>query len=138
LREEEEEVRAEIQRALERENIDRERGSATPEQEGKDEDKESEDDRTSESTDGAVRTSMSLREDLREVQKKVERFQKRRELEDIPSVKATSESLVECYRYVLLSLYDVFAVNFARKKKPEDALRMLERGVRVQEFGRTG
>lgn len=94
LREEEAGVRAEIERALERENIDRERTSALPEQ---DPDSDPAD---GGATDGAVRTSLSLKEDVREVQRKVDRFQKRKEMDDVLGVKAASETLVECYRYV--------------------------------------
>ncbi|KAF8573892.1 hypothetical protein K439DRAFT_1399433 [Ramaria rubella] len=92
LREEEEEVKAQIERALQRENIDRERSSAVPESEHGDESS------NNGTTDGAVRSSTSLMEDLREVQTKVERFQRRRGLDDVPDVKATSQTLVECYR----------------------------------------
>ncbi|KAF8573999.1 hypothetical protein K439DRAFT_1399381 [Ramaria rubella] len=88
LREEEEEVKAQIERALQRENIDRERSSAVLEREDGDES----------SNNGAVRSSASLMEDLREVQTKVERFHRRRGLDDVPDVKATSQALVECYR----------------------------------------
>jgi MICOS complex subunit MIC19 len=94
LREEEEEVKSQIEQALERENIDRERKSAIPGEEEEGVDAEG-----SGSTDGAVRSSTSLMEDLKEVQSKVERFHQRRSLDDVPEVKASSESLVECYRY---------------------------------------
>jgi MICOS complex subunit MIC19 len=91
-------VRAQIELALERENIDRERQSAVPGNEDGHEDVE--DGGPSGIPDGAVRSSASLIEDLQEVQSKVERFHRRRSLDDVPEVKASSEMLVECYRYL--------------------------------------
>ncbi|KAF8525720.1 hypothetical protein JB92DRAFT_1216325 [Gautieria morchelliformis] len=96
LRDEEEGVMTQIEQALERENIDRERQSAVPG--GEDGHGDAEDGGPSGVPDGAVRSSASLMEDLKEVQSKVERFHQRRSLDDVPEVKATSEMLVECYR----------------------------------------
>jgi len=128
LREEEAGVRAEIEHALERENIDRERTSAVPEQ-----------DSDSVATDGAVRTSLSLREDVRQVQQKIERLQKLKEMDDVLEVKATSEMLVECYRYVplTLDLRDIYSIP-GLKKEPSNAIKLLERGIRFQGIGRAG
>lgn len=95
-------MKAEIERALERENIDRERHLALPGREDGEGDSDGvEDGGESGSTDGAVRSSASLMEDLKEVQSKVERFHQKRNLDDVPEVKAASESLVECYRHVV-------------------------------------
>jgi len=79
-------VRMEIESALEKENIERERG-VEGELEGEQEEGETQ-----------VKSSASLRADLEEVQKKVERFQSRRSLEDVPDVKEAKEAVVECYR----------------------------------------
>ena len=91
-------MRAQIEQALERENIDREKKLAMP---NRDEDADGvEDSGVSGSSDGAVRSSVSLMEDLKEVRSKVERFHQRRSLDDVPEVKITSETLVECFRHV--------------------------------------
>ena len=80
-------MRQEIEAALEKENIERERRGGEKEGEG-------EEDETQ------VGTSASLKADLDEVQKKVERFQNRRGLEDVPGVKDAKDAVVECYRWV--------------------------------------
>lgn len=86
LRAEEEDVRREIELALEKENIERERGVT----------EESEVESSEEETQ--ARSSASLRADLEEVQKKVDRFQKRRGLDDEPEVNHAKEAVVECYK----------------------------------------
>ncbi|KIK81615.1 hypothetical protein PAXRUDRAFT_832721 [Paxillus rubicundulus Ve08.2h10] len=81
LRNEEENVQREIQRALEKENLDREIGGVG---------------------DGNVYTdiknSSSLIGDLEEIRAKVDRFQTRNELDDLRSVKETGEAVALCYR----------------------------------------
>jgi len=79
LRAEEEDVKKQMALALERENIDRERGSRDGEE-------------------GQIKSSTSLQVDLEEVQKKVERFHKRRSLDDLPEVKEAKEKVVDCYQ----------------------------------------
>ncbi|KAG8957029.1 hypothetical protein FRC03_010596 [Tulasnella sp. 419] len=81
LHEEEASVRGEIERALEKENLDKETELA---KQGEDGEKK-----------GA--SSEALRGDLEEVQKKAERFKSRKSLEDLPEIKAKKEALVKCY-----------------------------------------
>jgi altered-inheritance-of-mitochondria protein 13 len=83
LREEEKDVREQIEAALEKENLDKERGMA------------GEDD--SEAV-GSVKSSASLAGDLDEVQKKVERYHAKRSADDYPVVKEQRDALVSCYR----------------------------------------
>lgn len=87
LRTEEENVRREIEQALEKENLDRERSMAGEASE--------------EDVDGAlgdVKTSASLMGDLEEIRRKVDRFQVRRELGDFPAVKENGEAVISCYK----------------------------------------
>ncbi|CCM06094.1 uncharacterized protein FIBRA_08341 [Fibroporia radiculosa] len=88
LREEEAQVKTEIERALEKENLDRERemaGAASTE-EGE------------EGIAGSVKSSAALMGDLEEVRKKVERFHSRHELEGYAAVQAKGEAVVSCYK----------------------------------------
>lgn len=88
LRQEEEAVREEIERALEKENLDRERamaGEAADAADGADE-------------AGRVKSSAALMGDLEELRQKVERFQTRRALNEFPDVQAKSEAVVNCYK----------------------------------------
>lgn len=90
LKQEEETVRREIEQALEKENLDREREMAgetgTEGEEG--------------GGTGSVKSSAALMGDLEEVRSKVDRYQARRELEEFPEVKANGEAVVECYQCV--------------------------------------
>lgn len=81
LRAQEASVRGEIEKALEKENLDREKASAGKEGEG-----------------AAHRNSVILKQDLEEVRKKIERHHEKRELQNYPDVKAAQESLIACYR----------------------------------------
>ncbi|EIM82595.1 uncharacterized protein STEHIDRAFT_161123 [Stereum hirsutum FP-91666 SS1] len=90
LREEEKQVRDEIERELEKENLDRERSMAG--------DASSPEHAEDESTVGDIKSSAVLMGDLEEVRSKVERFQHRRELTELPTLKAKGEAVVECYR----------------------------------------
>ena len=83
LRAEEENVQSEIARALEKENLDRERGMAGDAEEA-----------------GGVKSSAALMGDLEEIRSKVDRFKERRGLKDFPTVKAGAEAVAECYRCV--------------------------------------
>lgn len=87
LRQEEEQVREEIERALEKENLDRERAMAG-EESGSEDAAEA----------GSVRSSAALMGDLEELRQKVERFQTRRALTEFPDVQAKSEAVVNCYK----------------------------------------
>ncbi|KAI0315542.1 hypothetical protein OF83DRAFT_347340 [Amylostereum chailletii] len=88
LKEEEEDVRRQIELALERENLDRERsmaGDASNAGDGED-------------TIGDVKSSAALLGDLEEVRQKVEKYQVRQELVDQPELKTKGEAVVLCYR----------------------------------------
>lgn len=87
LRQQEEEVTQEIERALEKENLDRETAMAGNESEGE-----------SDGEAGSVRNSAALLGDLEELRTKVERFQSRQALSEFPEVQAASEAVVTCYR----------------------------------------
>lgn len=91
LREEEDQVRQEIEHALEKENLDRERAMAGEESESEGEGA------------GGVKSSTALMGDLEDVRQKIERFQTRRALGEFPEVQAASNAVVNCYRYVFCS-----------------------------------
>ncbi|KAJ6455854.1 hypothetical protein C8R45DRAFT_1056658 [Mycena sanguinolenta] len=78
LRAEEQEVRDQIQAALEKENLDRERAMA--------------------GDPDSVKTSPALLADLEEVRAKVDRFHARRDLSDYPALRENSDTLVACYK----------------------------------------
>ncbi|CCO26074.1 hypothetical protein BN14_00091 [Rhizoctonia solani AG-1 IB] len=71
-------VQADIEAALERENLDREKQVAE--------------------TDSAGGSSDELRNELEEVQKRADRFKSRLSLEHAPEVKETQAKLLACYR----------------------------------------
>ncbi|KAH7921482.1 hypothetical protein BV22DRAFT_1072217 [Leucogyrophana mollusca] len=85
LRTEEDNVRKEIELALEKENLDHEMnltgGIAT-----------------GEDTHDKVMSSTALLGDLEEIRTKVDRFQTRQQLSDFPSVKESGEAVVSCYK----------------------------------------
>jgi len=86
LRAEEEHVREEIVRALEKENLDRER-EMVGEENGSEEDRS-----------GKVKSSVALMEDLEEVRRKVDRYHARKEMAELPEVREKSEAVVSCYK----------------------------------------
>ena len=87
---EEEQVRNQIEAALEKENLDKE--TSISERSG---------DENSEVLE-SVSSSTVLQGDLEGIQKKVERFHARRSLDGYPDVKAAQTTVMECYKYVLL------------------------------------
>lgn len=89
LKQEEENVRLEIERALEKENLDRERSMAGEAFEGGDV-----------AAAGSVKSSAALMGDLEEVRSKVDRYQAKRELTEFPDVKENGEAVIACYKYV--------------------------------------
>jgi altered-inheritance-of-mitochondria protein 13 len=93
LRKEEEHVRQEIEQALEKENLDRERDMAGEATEGDG------------SVIGGVKSGAALMGDLQEIHKKVDRFQSRTDLRDFPGVKVTGEEVTSCYKLVCYILY---------------------------------
>ncbi|KAJ3564925.1 hypothetical protein NP233_g7972 [Leucocoprinus birnbaumii] len=86
LRREEENVRDEIERALEKENLDRERAMAGDASEGDG------------SGAGEVKSSAALQGDLEEIREKISKYQTRKELTEYPEVKSHGDAVVECYR----------------------------------------
>ncbi|TCD60269.1 hypothetical protein EIP91_010448 [Steccherinum ochraceum] len=88
LRQEEETIKHEIELALEKENLDKERQLAG-------EDSQSEDDTVSA---GGVKSSATLIGDLEDLQHKVDRYQKRRDDSDVSEVQTRSQAVVDCYR----------------------------------------
>ncbi|KAI0259963.1 hypothetical protein BC834DRAFT_973870 [Gloeopeniophorella convolvens] len=76
-------VRREIEAALERENLDRERGLAGD---------------ADAAAPGGVKNSEVLLGDLEEVRQKVDRYRARAELADHPEIKRAGEAVAACYR----------------------------------------
>lgn len=89
LQQEEERVREEIVRALEKENLDRERGMAGEESASEDV-----------SAAGSVKSSAALMGDLEELRQKVEKYHTRRSSEELSDVRAKGEQVVSCYKCV--------------------------------------
>jgi altered-inheritance-of-mitochondria protein 13 len=81
-------VQREIEAALERENLDRERGMTG--------------DAGDAGEHGDVKNSTVLLGDLEEVRQKVDRYRTRASLTEHPEVKEAREAIAPCYRYVLL------------------------------------
>jgi altered-inheritance-of-mitochondria protein 13 len=88
LREQEDYVRQQIELALEKENLEREKNMAG-DASGPD---------GNEITFGSVKTSAALRGDLEEIRSKVDRFHSRQDFEEIRTVREKGEALVACYR----------------------------------------
>ncbi|EPQ58514.1 hypothetical protein GLOTRDRAFT_127009 [Gloeophyllum trabeum ATCC 11539] len=83
LREEEEHVREEIERALEKENLDRERDMAGDE---------------TDSGVGQVKSTTALLGDVDELRKQVERFHSKKDDDDFVAARLKSEAVVQCYK----------------------------------------
>ncbi|KAI0303448.1 hypothetical protein B0F90DRAFT_1372893 [Multifurca ochricompacta] len=81
LRDGEDIVRREIEAALERENLDRERGMTGDADEH-----------------GDIKNSTALLGDIEEVRQKVDRYRARASLTDHPEVKKAGETIASCYR----------------------------------------
>lgn len=86
LKQEEENVRMEIERALEKENLDRERDMAGEALEGED------------GGTGSIKSSASLMGDLEEIRSKVDKYQAKRDLSEFPDVKESGEAVMLCYK----------------------------------------
>jgi altered-inheritance-of-mitochondria protein 13 len=86
LRREEEHVQVEIERALEKENLNKERAMAGDTSEGDG------------SAAGDVKSSVALQGDLEEIHEKISKYQSRKELAEYPEVKNYGDVVVECYR----------------------------------------
>jgi len=85
LREEERVVREQIEVALEKENLTRERTG------------------TDDETEGGANSSSSVQGALDEVQKRVNRFHAKRDLGGYPLVSESSQKLIDCYRWAFAS-----------------------------------
>ena len=86
LKQEEEVVRQEIENALEKENLDREREMAEANSAEGD------------SITGRIPNSAVLMGDLEEIRSRVDKYQARRDLTDFPDVKLAGEAVVSCYK----------------------------------------
>ncbi|KXN87725.1 hypothetical protein AN958_08201 [Leucoagaricus sp. SymC.cos] len=84
LRREEEQVQK-IERALEKENLDKERAMTGDASEGDG------------SGTGDVKSSTALQGDLGEIREKINKYQTRKELTEYPEVKTYGDAVVECY-----------------------------------------
>lgn len=85
LRKEEEDVRHEIEAALEKENLDKARSLAGEAS-------------SSSGATGSVKNSSALLGDLEELKSKVDKYHSKRRLDEVPDVKNGSEAVVECYK----------------------------------------
>lgn len=94
LKQEEEIVRQEIENALEKENLDRERGVDSEAEEN--------------DTGRGILSSTSLIGDLEEIRSKVDKYQARKDLEEFPDVKAAGEAVVSCYRSLHFRALSIF------------------------------
>ncbi|EGO00362.1 hypothetical protein SERLA73DRAFT_180937 [Serpula lacrymans var. lacrymans S7.3] len=83
LRTEEENVQREIEVALEKENLDRERSMAGD---------------TEEEAHGDIKSSTSLMNDIEEIRSKVDRTQTRQQLGDLFEVNEKSQAVASCYQ----------------------------------------
>lgn len=96
-------VQREIEAALERENLDRERGMVghAEADAGADAD--------ADGAHGDVKNSTVLLGDLEEVRQKVDRYRARARLTEHPEVQNAREAIASCYRYVLHPLMSLGA-----------------------------
>ncbi|TFK42843.1 hypothetical protein BDQ12DRAFT_676882 [Crucibulum laeve] len=86
LRREEEIIREEIERALEKENLDRESNMA-----GDASDRDG-------GEVGDIKSSAALSGDLEEIRGKIDKYQSRRALDEHPDIKRNGETVVDCYK----------------------------------------
>ncbi|KAJ3805766.1 hypothetical protein F5876DRAFT_51281, partial [Lentinula aff. lateritia] len=98
LRKAEEEVQEEI-RALEKENLDREKAMAG---------QSSEEGRAGA---GSVKSSAALLGDLEEIRSKIDRFQIRKNLASYLGLKASQDVLVSRYKYVVIFMWAIIVKN---------------------------
>ncbi|KAG6861897.1 hypothetical protein C0995_010603 [Termitomyces sp. Mi166 len=82
LKQEEDVIRQEIELALEKENLDREKGTSEDGSEGT----------------GRIPSSIELMGDLEEIRSKVDKYQSRKDLTEFSEVKSSAEAVVSCYR----------------------------------------
>jgi altered-inheritance-of-mitochondria protein 13 len=87
LKRDEDNVRREIEHALERENLDRESSMAGEAPKG-------------ESTVGGIKNSVSLLGDLEEIRTKIDKYQSNRRAPEFLGVEESGVAVAECYKYV--------------------------------------
>jgi len=109
LKRDDENVRREIELALERENLDRESSMAGEAPQG-------------DSTLGDIKNSVSLLGDLEEIRTKIEKYQLNRRAPEFPEVEANGLAVVECYKYVHLIYGTASSVNLSFRKNKNSAL----------------
>lgn len=127
LHNEEERVREEIERALEKENLDRERGMAG-EEAASDE----------ASPAGSIKSSAALMGDLEELRQKVDKYHARRDSEELATVRAKGEEVVLCYKSVSSRLLFPFPILTLKKITSIDYFGLLESRRRIQSLGCAG
>jgi len=87
LKQEEEDVRQQIEAALEKENLDKEKSMT----EGGEEE-------SPDSTVGKVSSSTALMGDLEEIKGKIDKYHDRRNLDNFPEIRTTAEAVQQCYK----------------------------------------
>lgn len=102
-------VQREIEAALERENLDRERGMAGDAVAA---------DADADAAHGDVKNSTVLLGDLEEVRQKVDRYRVRASLADHLGVKEAREAVASCYQYVFLNFWSFIRSFFQKNFKP--------------------
>jgi len=104
-------VREEIEHALEKENLDRERGMAG---------EESASDEAGPA--GSVKSSAALMGDLEELRQKVEKYHTRQDSEELATVRAKGEEVISCYRCVVRISVPLFLVSDGPRSHPTTTL----------------
>ena len=117
LQAEEQNVREQIEAALERENLDRETVLATSDS-NSDSDSvvvldKTDDDEGEEGKKKNLASSAALQDELEQVQRKVERFEKRRQLEEYPDVRDARDAVLQCYQSVIIITYIYIRLNLS-------------------------
>lgn len=100
LRREDEQIRQEIERALERENLDREKAMAGDAS------------NSDGSSAGDIRNSAALLGDMEEIRSKIDKYHSTKKMSDYPEVEASSAALAECYRRVFFLHHFSTAIHF--------------------------
>ena len=103
-------VRREIEAALERENLDRERGMAGDAAAGADAD----------GAHGDVKNSTVLLGDLEEIRQKVDRYRVRASLADHLGVKEAREAVASCYQSVPPESLPPFVFHHHQQSESDD------------------
>ena len=105
LKKEEGLVRLEIERALERENLDREKAMAGGASAGDG------------GSAGDVKNSAVLLGDMEEIKSKIEMYQSNKKSSMYPEVEASTAAVAECYRCVSHLIYSIILSTMGRRNK---------------------